>query len=325
MDCPLCGTILFLFLFVLICCDGEPMQLAEKFVKRVSEHPFFKHYRERGVREGLFSDMVGALGRMHDTVVKCAYPELIGRNIIAVRPTEKSRERFPLDHKAVGYSYAEGTSTRLSGAKNGAVEVNADIIAEASECWTYEFVEDSTWNVMENMVEKVGRALGQEETSIVLSLYGNIANSDLAGAVPIDQGDRVMDWKAVIRLYDAVRGENWRPNILVLHETQLHQLLEDDKFIDSRYLTSLETDVEYGLVRSALSMRVQASTLVPNGTAYAIDTRVAAIMLLRRDIAVKDWSDPRAGEFGIKATTRFGLGVLRSNAIAKMVNIKTSL
>jgi len=72
-------------------------------------------------------------------------------------------------------------------------------------------------------------------------------------------------------------------------------------------------------------MKVMASTLVPNGTVYAIDTRVAAVMLLRRDITVEDWEDPRTGEFGVRATTRFGLGVLRSEAVAKMVNISTSL
>jgi len=40
---------------------------------------------------------------------------------------------------------------------------------------------------------------------------------------------------------------------------------------------------------------------------------------------VDGWSDPWAGEFGVKARTRFGLGVLRSNAIAKMTGIKDSL
>jgi len=72
-------------------------------------------------------------------------------------------------------------------------------------------------------------------------------------------------------------------------------------------------------------MMVQSSTLVPNGMAYAIDTRVASIMLIRRDVTGEDWSDPVAGQYGIRATTRFGLGILQSNAIAKMVNIKTSL
>jgi hypothetical protein len=72
-------------------------------------------------------------------------------------------------------------------------------------------------------------------------------------------------------------------------------------------------------------MRVMASTLVPNGTAYAVDTRVAAVMLLRRDVTVEDWEDAKSGEFGVRATTRFGLGILRSKAVAKMTNISTSL
>ncbi|MFX1562182.1 MAG: hypothetical protein ACFFDP_02615 [Promethearchaeota archaeon] len=65
--------------------------------------------------------------------------------------------------------------------------------------------------------------------------------------MPIDLGGEVMDWTAVLRLHDAVRGESWRPNVLVLHETQLHQLLNDDRFVDDGYLASSETDVERGL------------------------------------------------------------------------------
>ena len=48
------------------------------------------------------------------------------------------------------------------------------------------------------------------------------------------------------------------------------------------------------------------------------------VMLLRRDVMVEDWSDPMANKFGLKATTRFGLGILRSNAVA-MINIKTTV
>lgn len=72
-------------------------------------------------------------------------------------------------------------------------------------------------------------------------------------------------------------------------------------------------------------MKVLASTLVPKGTAYAIDTRVAAVMLLRRDVTVEDWEDSKTGKYGVRATTRFGLGVLRSKAVAKMTNISTTL
>ena len=105
----------------------------------------------------------------------------------------------------------------------------------------------------------------------------------------------------------------------------MHQLLEDNKFIEYDYLPSSEVDLDQGLIRKIIGMKVETSTLVPNGTAYAIDDRVAGMMLIRRDVTVEDWSDPIANQYGVKATTRFGLGILRSNAIAKMTNIKTTL
>ena len=43
------------------------------------------------------------------------------------------------------------------------------------------------------------------------------------------------------------------------------------------------------------------------------------------DATADDYSDQVVGKYGLKATTRFGLGILRSNAIAKMTNIKTTM
>jgi hypothetical protein len=37
---------------------------------------------------------------------------------------------------------------------------------------------------------------------------------------------------------------------------------------------------------------------------------------------VEDWSDLKNDQYGVKAATRFGLGILRSKAIAKITNIK---
>lgn len=273
----------------------------------------------------MFSDAVAALGRLHDTLVQAAYPEMIGRGIITVRPTSEAMERFPLDEKAVAYRYAEGATTRLSGKKNSTVDVYTNVTAEASEEWTREFLEDATWNVMDNMAEKVGRALGEEETNRIIALYGAVADTDLAGGAPINQGGAAMNWNGLVKLHDVVRHENWRPTVLTVNETQLHQLFTDDKFIHAQYLPAGQTDLEQATVTSVLGMRVQASTLVPNGTAYALDTRVASVMLLRRDVTVEDWEDIKNGKYGVRATTRFGVGVLRSKAIAKMTNISTSL
>src|SRR4030065_158882 len=168
--------------------DGEFKEHVENLRYKASVHPFLKRYCEMGVREGLFSDAAGSLGRLHHTLVQAAYPEMISRNIITVRPTNQSMERFPLDEQAVAYNYAEGAATRLSGKKNGTVDVYTNVLAEASEEWTREFLEDATWNVMDSMVEKVGLALGKEETDTIVALYGAIADADLAGGAPINQG-----------------------------------------------------------------------------------------------------------------------------------------
>ncbi len=305
--------------------DGEFKEHVENLRHKATLHPFLKRYCEVGVREGLFSDSVGALGRLHDTLVQAASPEMIGRNIITVRPTTEAIERFPLDANAVAYRYAEGAATRLSGKKNGTVDVYTNVLAEASEEWTREFLEDATWNVMDSMVQKVGLALGEEETEAILTLYSAIADADLAGGAPVNQGGAAMNWNGLVKLHNAVRSENWRPTVLAVNEVQLHQLLSDDKFIHAQYLPAGQTDMEQGTVTSVLGMQVHASTLVPNGTAYAVDTRVASVMLLRRDVTVEDWEEIKNGKYGVRATTRFGVGVLRSQAIAKMTNIATTL
>jgi len=292
---------------------------------KTQTHPFLKRYCEVGIREGLFSDTISAIGHLHDTLVEAAYPEMIGRDIITVMPTTEPMERFPIDEKAVAYRYAEGSATRLSGSKNGIADIYTNILAESSEEWTREFLEDATWNVMNSMVDKVGRALGEEETNRIIALYGNIADGDLAGGDALDQSGEVMDWEAIVNLHNAVRAENWRPTVLAVNETQLHQLLSDDKFIHSQYLSASQTNLDQATVTSVLGMKVQASTLVPNGTAYALDTRVASVMLLRRDVTVEDWEDIKNGKYGVRATTRFGIGVLRSNAIAKLTNISQTL
>jgi hypothetical protein len=308
----------------LITSHAEFKEHVEKLKLR-SEHPFLKRYSQIGVREGFFGDMTGALGRMHDTLVATAWPELVGRALIKVKGTSEPLERFPLDAGAVAYEYAEGAVTRLSGKKKSTVDISTNILADASDEWTREYLEDATWNVMDNALESIGMALGQKETEKIIALYAAIADADLASGAPIAGGGAVLSWAGLLSMHNAIRGENWRPTVLALNEMQLHQLLNDDKFLHAQYLPSGETDLEQGTVTSVLGMKVVGSTLIPNGTAYAIDTRVAAVMLLRRDVSAEDWEDVKKGEYGVRATTRFGLGVLRSKAVSKMTNIKTTL
>lgn len=317
-----------LFEAVMAAKESDPdsaRKIYEALQTRASAHPFLSRYTTKGVKEGLFSDGVGAIGRMHDTLVDAAHPALVGRNIIDFVPSTEPVERFPLDVDAVAYEYAEGAGTRLSGKKNSTVDIYTNILADASEEWTKEFVEDATWNVMQNMVEKVGRALAKKETEKIIALYAAVADADLAGGDEVAGGAAVLSWATLLNAHEAVEGEDWSPNVFCGHTMQKHQLLNDDKFVKASYLPSAETDVDSASIGRALGMDCYFSTLFTNGVAYAIDTRIASKMLLRRDVTVEDWYNPQTNKYGVRATTRFGLGVLRSAGIARISNIKTTL
>ena len=51
----------------------------------------------------------------------------------------------------------------------------------------------------------------------------------------------------------------------------MHELLDDDKFIEYDYLPSSEVNLDQGSIREVVGMKVETSTLIPNGTDYAID------------------------------------------------------
>jgi hypothetical protein len=305
--------------------DTEQKHVYEALRQKAESNPFLKRYVALGVKEGLFSDSANALGRMHDMMVEAAWPELIGRGMINVMPTTEALERFPLDGGAVAYQAAESGIVRLSSKKPTKVDVSTDILVESGDDWTKEFSEDATWNVMDRMVGNVGRAVGVKETQKIIAMYAAVAAADLATGADLAGGGAVMSWAQLLSLRYAVRKENWRPNVLAINEMQLHQLLNDDKFIKSVYLPSNQTDIEQGSIGSVLGMKVQVSTEITNGIAYAIDTRIASVMLLRRDLTVEDWYDAKTGKSGVRGTTRFGMGVLRSTAIARMTNIKATL
>jgi len=305
--------------------DNDQKHAYEELKRKAETNPFLKRYVHMGVKEGLFSDSANPLGLMHDTMVDAAWSEQIGRSLINVKPTSEALERFPLDEGAVAYQYAEGAVVRLSGKKPGKVDVSTNVLVESGDQWTKEFDEDATWNVMDRMVNNVGRAVGLKETQKIIELYSSIADADLATGAVLAGGGAVFSWAQLLSLHYAVRSSNWRPNVLAINEMQLHQLLNEENFRNSIMLPSSQTDIEQGTIGTILGMKVQASTEVPNGTAYAIDTRYASIMLLRRDLTVEDWYDAKTGNSGIRSTIRFGLGILRSNAVAKMTNIKTTL
>ena len=66
--------------------------------------------------------------------------------------------------------------------------------------------------------------------------------------------------KYFLKLQDAVREEHWDPNVLVMNEMQLNQLLLNNKFIEYEYLPSSETNLERGTIRQIIGMKVYSKS-----------------------------------------------------------------
>jgi hypothetical protein len=292
---------------------------------RTQRNPFYQRYAKKGIQEGILSDMAGAIGRMHDVVIEAAKPRLIGREMIWVRPTSEALERFPRAKKGKAYVMAESGKVYVVGERYDQIDVSTNVIIKSGAEWTQEFLEDATWNVMDRQVTECGRTVAELETERILALYGAIANAELAGGAPLDGGGTAMDWTKVTSLWDAIINEDFNPKVLVLHPRQVTQLWRDDKFINSLYWGE-GVDIRRGvLAETYLGMRIVSSTKCTNGVAYAIDTDIAAVMLVRRDIQTQDYEDPKGGIYGVVASERIGLGVLQSKGVAKMTNIATAL
>ena len=291
-------------------------------IEKAKANPFTRRYCEGVIREGILSDMAGALGRMHDVVIEAAKPALIGRELIWVLPTKDALVRFPKAKLAKAHKLAEFASYWLTGEKYETEDVKADIEIKAGCEYSKRFFEDATWPVLERQTAEIGRAIAHLETQAIYDYLVAQAGTAITG-----DSDGVLEWVGTaatpefLGLWNALKKLNWNPNVVALHPDEIMDLWADDKFIHSFYFGS-EVDVARGVLGSSyLGMKLVSSSKCTAGTVLAVDNNVAAVMLLRRDIITEPFENPKEDRYGIVASERIGLGVLRSTAIGKLTSI----
>jgi len=306
---------------------GDYKKEFEQKTQLACQNPFCKNYLKLGLREGILSDMAGALGKIHDTVIQAAIPNFMAREIIDVRTTTEALERFPLEKESVAYVASEGGTVRIHGARYSTVDINCNIEIKDGVEWTKQFAEDAKWNVMNRQLEALGRSIAKIETEKIVGLFAGIAAGDLATGAVLAGGATAMSWAKAVALWDALEAEDLGPaDALALHPKQASQLFTATEFINSQYLPSNETELTRGLVGQALTMRIHKSSAgTTNGVAHSMNKSVAAVMLVRQDVQIEPYEDVKNGVVGLVARERIGYGVLRSKAVARMTGIATSL
>jgi len=268
------------------------------------------------MREAILSDVAGALGKMHDVVIEAAKPALIGREIIWVMPTTEPLVRFPKAKLGKAKRTAELSETWIYGEKYVTSDVKTDVEIRAGAEYSKGFFEDATWPVLERQTAEVGRAIAELETERVLALYDGISAGNLAGG-GVYNGAGTLNWAGVVGFWNRIKNENFAAKVLVINPNQAADLWQEDKFIHSFYFGE-QVDVARGVLgESYLGMKIVVSTKVTDGTVYCVDTDIAAVLLLRRDILTEPFENPRKDRYGVVASERIGLGVLRSKAVAR--------
>jgi len=286
----------------------------EGYIEKAKESTFFR----RVMKEALYKDVAGALGAIHDRVIEAAKPDLIGREMIWVVPTNEALVRFYKAKLAKAYEVSE-TAPPEKPEKMETQDIQATIELACKMTFSRSYIEDAPWAVLQRAGEEAGRAIAQLETEKIFNLYNSIADGDLAGGAVQATGDgSSFAWADVVKLWATVKKENFSPTVLCVNPAEAEGLLAQNQFIQSLYYAP-EQVIRRGVFADIrwLDLRILVSTLVTAATKLAIDTNYAAVMLVRRDLTTEAYEDPGNMRTGMIVTERIGLGVLRNKAVAK--------
>ncbi|NCN28710.1 hypothetical protein GW915_14195 [bacterium] len=276
------------------------------------------------IREGLYSDVAGAIGAIQDQVWKVAWANMIGREIIQALPTKNAIEKFPKEIAAVAF---EGEGPALgTGGRVDFKDVSANIEIKAKKEWSESYVEDAAWNVLAYQIESIGKAIAKYELDKVVEAYqADIAND--AGTVDVSAA--AVTWGDICDVIGLVEAYDYHPNVFALHPKLFQDLMKLDQFISSLYkdTASMRKGVVY---HTTLDMTFISSSRMPftsasaNATVgYCIDTEAVGAMIVRRDVMTKPYEDPGRQMYGVYGAERIGIGILRPLAKARLRGTRT--
>jgi len=290
------------------------------YLEKAKESTFVQRY----MKEGLFSDMAGALGAIHKKVVEAAKPALIGREIIWVVNTTDPLVRFFKQKLATAYVVGE-TEPAEAPERMETQDISCTTEIACKMEFSKSYIEDAPFDALARAAEEAARAVAKLETDKILALYKGIAAANLATGAEIATNEGTsFAWSDVVSLWNAVEREDFDPKVLAVNTREMGGILSQNQFIQSLYFAP-ESAIRQGVFElPALGMKIVHSSLVPAVDAthnykFAIDPDFAAVLLVRRDITTEPFENPGKLRSGLIVSERIGLGVLRSKAVARGV------
>jgi len=286
----------------------------ESFVGKARGNVLF----QRTMKEYVLSDVAQALGTVYDLAVEAAKKMAVGRDLVWVVPTGSPKVRFYLSKRGTAWRVNDGPPLQTPEHYE-TMDINVNYEYGYDALFSQAYLEDVLFNVIEQAVKDAAQLLEEQLTTDVVSLYEGISSSDLAGGAEISANTAgKLAWADLVEAWTAVRKAGYTPNVAVVHPDQFADLWNDDKFIHSFYFGN-NVDVARGVLGDTyLGFRIVETDLCTAAKIHLVDTSKAAALLLRRDILTQPYEE-RLNQ-GVICTIRYGLGTLRKDAVARIVD-----
>jgi len=299
------------------------METVQRDDKLNWEHDFVAKAKEnrlyqKVMKEYVLSDVSGALGKIHDVAIEAAKQMAVGRDLIWLIPTTIPLVRFYLAKRGKIWPISEGpplqTPERFSTKD---ISVNKEYGMDA--LFSQSYLEDVPFRVLERAIADAAQLLEEQLTTDVVALYEGIAAGSLAGGAEISAATSgTLAWADLVAGWTAVKKAGWNANVAMIHPDQILDLWKDDKFIHAFYFGE-KVDVERGVLGSTyLGFKIVETDLCTAAKCHLIDTRVAAALIMRRDITTQPYEEKLRE--GAICTMRYGLGTLRTAGVARIVS-----
>jgi len=273
---------------------------------------------QRTMKEYVLSDVAQALGKVYDLAVEAAKKMAVGRDLTWVVPAATPKVRFYLSKRGTAWRVSDGPPLQTpEHFETVDVSVNHEYGYDA--LFSQAYLEDVPFNVIERAVQDASQLLEEQLTNDVVSLYEGISAGDLAGGAEISaDASGTLAWADLVEAWTTVRKAGYTPDIAMVHPNQVADLWNDDKFIHSFYFGD-SVDVGRGVLgETYLGFKIVETDLCTAAKVHLIDTSKASVLLLRRDILTQPYEE-RLSQ-GVICTIRYGLGALRKDAVARIVN-----
>ncbi|MBS7614906.1 hypothetical protein KEJ18_04160 [Candidatus Bathyarchaeota archaeon] len=286
----------------------------ETFIGKARGNALF----QRTMKEYVLSDVAQALGTIHDLAINSAKKMAVGRNLILVIQTTSPKVRFYLSKRGTAWRINDGPPLQTPEHFE-TVDISVNYEYGYDALFSLAYLEDVPFNVIERVVKDASQMLEEKLTSDIVSLYEGISSSDLAGGAEISADTSgKLTWADLVEAWTAVRKAGYTPDIAMVHPDQVADLWNDDKFIHSFYFGN-NVDVSRGILgETYLGFRIVETDLCSATKVHLIDTTKAAACLLRNDILIQPYEE-RLNQ-GVICTIRYGLGTLRKDAVARIVD-----